>query len=155
MEQAEVFQLGNIGGAIVCLASYVVIALVIGIGSGRAIARRFGSARTGRAVGASCGLMLGAGLMTAFHHTSLDGFYRLESQGEKVHVHWMFPPDSRTLDRSDIARVGFALAHHGQRRLVLELNDGSRLLSARDAKEQVTLALAAFRPPTRPAGDSR
>jgi len=67
-------------------------------------------------------------------------------QEGSVNVQWMFPPRSRTVPQTDIARVGVARASHDQQRLILELRDGSRLYSARDAAGRIDLARPAVAP---------
>jgi len=152
MAPDPVIQFGSIWGSLCALGFYAVIALVIGLGTGRIMLNGLaGKASESSAHGImttlfchGAGLTLSLGIFAMLHFTSLDGFYGLELRESSIVVHEMFPPRTVELSNDRIVRISGIESNHQQLRLMIELNDGTRLFSAREARgviEQANEAL--------------
>jgi hypothetical protein len=156
MQHGQLVQFGSVWGLFFTLGFYVIIALVIGLGTGRFMFRNIAlnHAATGittKIACAVCGLGLASGIVWGLYCSSLDGFYGLETNEDSVILHYPMPPRTAVLSRDDIIDVVVDQSHHRAKRLELVLHSGDRFYSALDSNEAVERSRQLLRRETAPA----
>lgn len=137
MEQGQIIQFGSVWGSLITLGFFILITLVIGIGTGRILIKHLAAGATGAGISGKVlcmafGVSLASGLLAILYATTLSGYQRMELQGETVIVQYAIPPGTRVFSRSEIVNIGVSQSTGEQAQLVIELIGGERLYSARD-----------------------
>jgi len=74
------------------------------------------------------------------YFSSLNGFYRMDLEGDEVRLHYILPQRALVLRRAEIAEVTRAPSYKGLWRMVIYTQNGVKFESARDGYRQVRQA---------------
>jgi hypothetical protein len=151
----ESFTFGSASGSTLAFYFFLAIGLFIGFavywllahpGARKERYRNWPAASrpTAAAIGAGVALLVILGI----YFTSLDGFYKLELQGDKIQLAYILPRRAEVFRRDQIAEVRRAPSYKGLWRLELYTPSGRRIESAqgnyatvRKAWERVSIFL--------------
>jgi hypothetical protein len=92
------------------------------------------------------GIGVGVGLFLMIYQSSLAGFRSLEVQGDRLTLHYDFPPQDSTYPAIHMTKVEPVPAFKGPWRLVVVDIEGTHHYSALARRQEVEKAWAALRP---------
>jgi hypothetical protein len=144
MSAAQSYSFGSASGTTLAFYFFLCLAVFIGVAiytlCTNPMVCRFGGAPTRRATAIGVGLVASLTVFLGIYFSSLDGFYRMNIQGEEVRLIYILPERVRVLQRREIAGVTERPAYKTLWQLVIRTQSGKVFTSARSDFSRVRMA---------------
>ena len=147
------FEFGSASGSAVAFVFFLILSAAIGFMIYALLAhprfRRSESRALGNApprAAMMVGVALALTIFLAIYFTAINGFYRLNVDGDTIRLHYILPARTYSVRRDDIVKLERVPGNRGSWRLRLETREGAHYESAQSQSRLVDAARAQLLP---------